>query len=189
MKTQSKILITAIACIGIASAALAHNHGHDGGKGPRAERVFQQMDTDGDGRVSREDARSFAIARFARVDADGDGQITKDERRAARKARRGERMARLDTDGDGMISKVEMSAMAAERAERRFARMDADGDGFVSIAEAMAARGKRGEHGSARAGGGKHGPATRAMMEERVLNRFDRMDQDRDGIITIEDVR
>ena len=89
MKTTTKIIIAAISTVGIASAALAHNHG---GNGPRAERMFERMDTDNDGRVTRTDANAFAIARFARMDANADGQITKDERRAARQARRGENL-------------------------------------------------------------------------------------------------
>ncbi len=186
MNTTMKLFIAATACAGVASAAFAHGHG--GGKGPRAERMFERMDTDGDGRVSREDARTFAAARFARLDTNSDGQVTKDERHAGRKARQSERIAQMDTNGDGLISQADMMAAAQDRAARRFARLDTDGDGFISVADMTEKRvrhhRKRGE-----SRGGKRGPITQAMMEERVLKRFTRLDTDGDGIITMEDVR
>lgn len=192
MKTRSKIAIAVIATVGIASAALGHNHAKGDAEGPRAERMIERMDTDGDGTVTRADALAFASDRFARMDANGDGQITKDERRAARQARRGERMARMDADGDGMISQAEMTAIAADRAARRFARLDTDGDGLVSVADAAQRGGRHGEdrrRQGERAAGGKRGPATQAMMEARILKRFDRLDTDGDGVVTRQDVR
>ncbi len=192
MKIKTKIVIAALTCVGIASAALAHNQGHGGGKGARAERMFERMDTDQDGRVTREDARAYAADRFARMDANNDGQITKAERRDARKAHRAERIARMDTDGDGRISKAEMSAAANDRAARRFARLDTDGDGLIAIADIAERRARYSDrhhrHGE-RSKIGKHGPATKARMEERILKRFSRIDKDGDGVITIETIR
>jgi Ca2+-binding EF-hand superfamily protein len=49
-------------------------------------RQFETADANRDGRVSREEARSGALALFARVDTDGDGTISMEERRAAREA-------------------------------------------------------------------------------------------------------
>ncbi len=185
MNTKMKIAIAAITCAGITTAAIAHK-GH--GNGPRAERMFERMDTDNDGRVTTDDAKAFAAARFARMDTNADGTVTRDERRAMRQNRRAERFARMDTDGDGKISQADMQAAATARAARRFARLDKDGDGFVSLAEIEQMRGERRGHGKHRMGG-MRGPVTLEKMEVRVLKRFSRLDTDGDGILTIEEVR
>ena len=51
---------------------------------------------------------------FEKIDADSDGQITKTELEAMGAAR----FARLDTDGDGFITQAEVEAKQAERASR-----------------------------------------------------------------------
>lgn len=63
----------------------AQHRGHGEGKG----RHFQRMDTDGDGKVSRQEAINAATAMFDRLDANKDGFVTPDELAAAHKARRG----------------------------------------------------------------------------------------------------
>ena len=83
-----------------------------------------------------------------------------------------------------------MMAVAQDRAARRFARLDRNGDGVVTVAEAAERQGPRhGRRADTTMQGGKRGPVTQAMMEERILKRFARFDTDGDGIITIEDVR
>lgn len=89
---------------------------------------------------------------FEEMDTDGDGQISKEEMEAGRK----DRFAEMDADGDGLVSKDEliahMSAKMAERVDEMFERLDTDGDGFLSQEELEAAReGKRG-HGKGRFG-------------------------------------
>lgn len=75
------------------------------------------------------------------ADTDGDGRISRDEFVAAAKSGKSDpakRFARLDTNGDGMLDKAEIDAMLA----RRFARLDADGNGVLSPAERAAAHDK-----------------------------------------------
>ena len=57
-------------------------------------RMFGQADTNRDGRVSRDEARSGALAVFARVDTNRDGTISVEERRAAREGMRAQRQGR-----------------------------------------------------------------------------------------------
>jgi Ca2+-binding EF-hand superfamily protein len=57
-------------------------------------RAFAAADANRDGRVSREEARSGALALFARVDTDRDGTVSMEERRAAREAMRAGRQQR-----------------------------------------------------------------------------------------------
>ncbi|MEL6235743.1 MAG: EF-hand domain-containing protein [Pseudomonadota bacterium] len=110
--------------------------------------VFAQIDRDGDGVVTTEEADAFRAEQFAQADANTDGQVTRDELAAFHRARiearlleRARRMAemasarmmtRLDTDGDGQISAEEMTS---PEADRMFALVDRDGDGAITRRE------------------------------------------------------
>ncbi|QYE36678.1 EF-hand domain-containing protein [Polymorphobacter sp. PAMC 29334] len=75
------------------------------------------------------------------ADTDGDGRVSRDEFLAAAKAGKGDpakRFARIDRNGDGMLDKAEIDAMLA----KRFARLDSNGDGVLSPAERAAAHDK-----------------------------------------------
>ena len=78
-----------------------------------AERL-KQADTNGDGMISREEAKALPMINrhFQEIDTDGDGQITADELRAFHEKQRAEHWKKLDTDGDGRISKAEAQANA-----------------------------------------------------------------------------
>jgi Ca2+-binding EF-hand superfamily protein len=97
--------------------------------------LFDRIDADRDGSISRAEFDAMTARRFARIDADGDGTISLDEMLAWHGLRHEDRVrarfARLDADGDGRISVDEMAAAA----DRRFARMDRDGDGTISREE------------------------------------------------------
>ena len=216
MKTKITLAAgAAVLALAATGAALADHHGKGHRHDERAERMIERMDADADGAVTRDEAKAFAAERFAKMDIDGDGTVTRPERRAHRAERRvmrgAERFARIDADGDGMVSVDEMKAMAAERAARRFERLDADSDGMVSLAEMQEARGDRrrgmresrremrrerreerraarDERREDRRAMGR-GPVTAERMEERVLRRFDRMDADGDGVLTLEEAR
>jgi Ca2+-binding EF-hand superfamily protein len=56
--------------------------------------MFGQADANRDGRVSREEARSSALALFARIDTNRDGTVSIEERRAAREGMRAQRPQR-----------------------------------------------------------------------------------------------
>lgn len=45
---------------------------------------LQQMDTDGNGAISKSEFMAQAESRFSKMDSDGDGQITKEERSGMR---------------------------------------------------------------------------------------------------------
>lgn len=92
---------------------------------------LMRADTNGDGMISREEAKAQADARFAAMDTNHDGVLTADELTGP--GARG--LARADADGDGKITHAEYDAAMA----KRFARLDANGDGVISADEIRAA--------------------------------------------------
>jgi Ca2+-binding EF-hand superfamily protein len=91
------------------------------------------MDTNRDGRISRDEWNGSAEA-FNRIDANGDGYLTTDE---APKARRGPgaALAQMDANHDGSISREEWKGRS-----ETFDRIDADKDGYIEQEEAGALR-------------------------------------------------
>ncbi|MFN3725284.1 MAG: EF-hand domain-containing protein [Allosphingosinicella sp.] len=129
--------------------------------------------------VTRDQALARADARFARLDANSDGRVTADEARQVRQGRRaerqGQRFDRLDTNRDGVLSREEFSQRQAVRAERREGRgMRAGRQGRRGGGEARAARLF-----------GADGVLTRDEFRARALQRFERLDLNRDGTITV----
>ena len=140
--------IATLAALGLASAAIlavAAPEVHEG-RGHGFERL-KQADTNGDGMISREEAKALPriLEHFAEIDADGNGQITAEELRAFHAKRmekvRAERWKKLDTNGDGRVSLEEARANAPRLAER-FSQIDTNGDGFITPDELKAAHAK-----------------------------------------------
>jgi len=177
MKRTTLIAGVAVASLlGAAGMAVAHGKkmGPGGMHGMRGGPVmnFEEIDTDGDGKLTQAEMEAHAKARFTAADTDGNGKLSADEMKAAaekraeeRRAQRAERMVtrmleRMDADKDGELSFEEMPGQKSQ-ADTMFGRLDADGDGAISKDEMDKARERFSEHrgkGFGKGHGMGHGP-------------------------------
>lgn len=155
--TTLSALALLLASGGFAGAAHAqHGPGHHGGN---PGQMLEQIDTNGDGDITRAEADAFRAARFADADANNDGVLTQDEltahheaeRAERRAARQSEMFARMDADGDGVISEAELGG---ERIDRLFEHVDTDGDGVITEEERETAHENRPDRRGERRGRG-----------------------------------
>ena len=192
--TKFAILATVTAAM-LGSVAIADGHKKERAemRGDRAERMFERLDADTDGKVTADEMKAAATARFAKRDVDGDGVVSREDRKAFRAAqreeRRSERFEKMDADSDGMISKEEFAAFTPERGDRAERRK-------MRRAERGERRGMRGHHGGKRGerhgnrrGKGMRGPLTIQEAEARAMQRFQRIDSDAKGYITLNDIK
>jgi len=106
----------------------------------RFDKRFRGADKDGDGALSREEARRSmpSIHRlFSEIDADKDGKVTREEIEAAFNKRAREehqRLKTLDADRDGVITGEEIKRNASAPS-RVIDSIDADKDGKISQTE------------------------------------------------------
>ena len=131
-------MILAVSLAILANAALAEPGQGGPGKGAQMMERLKAADTNGDGMISRDEARALPkiLESFDRIDANKDGQITFDELRAFHQHGRGEHMKKADTDGDGRISRAEAAKMP--RLAEHFDQIDANKDGYLSQEELQA---------------------------------------------------
>lgn len=131
----------------LAGGALAAGKGDHGGMGGMGGRMggaamLAQLDTDGDGKISRAELEAHRAAEIARMDPDGDGRIGRAEfvegHRAAAAERAaaaaGARFAALDANGDGVLSAAEVMRGGGPLA--MFDRLDRNGDGMLGSEDA-----------------------------------------------------
>ena len=153
---QSKTMILSVvgaAMVATAGFAVAQ------GKGGYGERPsFEEVDSNGDGKITQDEMQARAAARCGAADSHGDGAISRDEmmsRAMARVETRVDRMMdRMDADDDGKISQAEMQQMRGKHMGRMIKRMDTDGDGSLSKDEFGKGH-RKGHHGMKGKGHGR----------------------------------
>ena len=102
-----------------------------------------------------------------------------------------ERLRAADTNGDGLLSRAEAAALP--RLAERFESIDANADGQVSFDELRGARhkardGKGGERFLKRLDADNDGKVSKAEALAKATERFDRVDANKDGFITAEEL-
>ena len=102
--------------------------------GPARKSPFDEMDTNHDGFVSKDEFTAYQKKRFDEFDTNHDGKIDAKEIASSpplmeRNLKTAERMIKeWDKNGDGVVSAEEFQAAAADR----FARQDKDGTGKIT---------------------------------------------------------
>lgn len=93
----------------------------------------------------------------------------------------------MDANSDGVLTRQEFDAARTAQ----FTRLDANSDGFLSREEMRAQRGERGPRGHrgqlARADANNDGNITREEFLARPTAMFDRLDANKDGVISADE--
>lgn len=133
--------------------------------------------------ITRAEFVDARIARLTALDTNRDGVVSPEERAAAMQARRaeraGDRFAKLDANGDGSISRTEFDAGHAARPDR--------GPRAERAGHREGRRG--GAHRAMRGQGRERGPVVIAEASAKLGERFDKMDADRNGVISADERR
>lgn len=147
---RNSVLLTTLALSIACGSALAAGDGSGPGK-HRSHHSFEELDANGDGKITQDEIAAHMQARFAQRDSDGDGQLSAEELRSFMQERANRKiekrishmMKKHDANGDGQLA---MDEMKEGRMGKMMNRVDADGDGTISKEEFEAMREMRGKH-------------------------------------------
>jgi len=153
---------------------------------------LEKFDVNKDGKVSKEEFKSYMGKRFQRMDVDKDDVITIDElgqyERGQQKKRKKSKLARLDSDGDGSISKEEFIAPRIKQIEKKFLKLDKNKDGKLTTDEFAK---KKIQHSALfeNIDANKDGKISNEEKDAALDRLFNRLDQDKDQIVTEKEVK
>lgn len=85
---MKKVLMTVAAVALISAPALAEHHGGGPEGGHHKGKMFEAMDENGDGMVSKDEFMASHMKRFEKMDTNADGNVSKEEIEAHRAAKR-----------------------------------------------------------------------------------------------------
>ena len=135
-----KGLTTALLCVGMALSipVVADDHRERTPDGKRVSKMFQQLDSNEDSMISRDEFKmpERRGSPDMRMDINGDSEVSRDEVSRVVSDRAEEALTRFDkedTDGNGVLT-------AEERRISVFNRIDADGDGQLTKREFKGSR-------------------------------------------------
>jgi len=141
LRLFSVSLIAALALgAGVASADATKTKGDKAGRG---HGMFQRLDVNKDGKVTKAEAKKVADERFAKLDANNDGAITEAEAKEFRESMRAEHQKKRGDKADGKSCEGKHGDKRAHRGAGLFKKSDANNDGKITRAEAAAMEAKR----------------------------------------------
>ena len=154
---KNTVLLTTLAISIVAGSALSAGNEHKHGRhGPHLN--FDAVDTNNDGKLTKEEMTAHMDARFDEADTDNDGLVSVDELRAQMKKRMEAKldkrvahvMDRHDENEDGLLNRDEMKP---NRMGHMLKHADEDGDGTISREEFESMKDRRGKwHGKKKDG-------------------------------------
>jgi Ca2+-binding EF-hand superfamily protein len=169
-RKMKRFILPGLAAVAIVTGAVAYAQ-TEGSPGHRGHMMFEMLDANKDGTVTRAEATAAAEKHFAEVDTNKDGVISQAERDAMRARMRDKMFDLMDSDKNGQLSREEFRAahekMRAAKGERGMQGMHGGG-----------------HHGGMRGGGMMKADTTKAQAVARAQAMFDRIDANRDGNIT-----
>lgn len=125
------VIVATTAILGMSVVEAQANEPHF----PRAEKTFQRLDTNKDGKLAPEELAVVVKKREWVIDANGDRNVSAAEIEAAMQKRLEKRrdriMSLMDGNKDGLITEAEMDQVLNDM----FDKADTDDDGSVSFAE------------------------------------------------------
>lgn len=173
--------------------------------GAQYQHLIKRGDTNNDGKLTLEEAQAvmpkMTGERFSKIDRNGDGFVSVQDAPVgnANRGRLPGLFGRADTDGDGKVSKEEF--MAGPNAnEQMFKRFDRNGDGYLSPDDIRQRGGLRLPQPPARpqtfdpAQLDKNGDGKLSYEEATdffpplLREAFDRLDANKDGYVTMDEV-
>ncbi len=167
--------LAAVAALMLGTAAIADKMGdmpmsdmmggHDGMMGGMmgaGNFDLSAVDTDKDGKISKDEMTAYRTSSVAAVDTNADGKLSVDEiaamhlkaMEAASKAMAERMVAAMDSDGDGLLTAAELIARPIPAGI--FDRIDTNADGFLDQAEIDAAKARMMDRGHMDGGRGGH---------------------------------
>ena len=197
MSNHMNLIIILLTMLSLNSIALA-----DPGDNNKNSRFMRFFDTNNDKTVTREELNKASRNRFSEMDTDRDNLISATEFKhyfqQRRQNRRTKKYKMIDGDADGLMTKDEFLTFKYKRASERFHGIDVDEDGIVSLEEFVAAKPRR--HGKRfRTNRGKrffskldtnsNGEVTRDESLAAWTNWFNRIDENNDKTVTMDEVK
>lgn len=189
MKSRNLAVIAAAALI-LPGVALAQTTAPK--KDPRIDLIFNELDANKDGKVTKEEREAFRGNLFTSADSNKDGALDSAELAAHMRARSKQmiekRFAAFDANRDGRLTLDEFPG----RAKQRMWRTDANTDGAVTKAEMATAAERRMRirlsRGMMRLDVDRDGKLSRNEFVDGGFRLFRIADRNRDGAVTREEL-